>query len=583
MKIKVLALVLCVIIMLGTLGISTSATQNTEDIIILYENDVHGEIEGYSKLSAMKKELKEQYAHVGVVSSGDYIQGSSHSVVSKGGCIVELMNLVGYDALTIGNHEFDYHLSRLDELIEKMNTKPVCCNFQKIGEETSYYKPYSIVSYGEVDIAYIGITTPSTITTTSPAQFKDENGNYIFTFHANDLYQTVQKNIDAAIAEGADYVVALSHIGDNELLYDIEDLIANTEGLDVVLDAHSHSVIEERMVSDKSGNEVVLSSTGTKFEYIGKLTISPSGIKTELIKTKEYTSTDPIVDAYLEQIEAEYAVLGNQKIGFSEVDLITHDEDGNRLVRVQETNLGDFCADALRSAMDADIGYINGGGIRAELLAGDVTYDDLIKVFPFNNTVVMGEIDGYTLRDMLEMALLEWPEECSFPHVSGVTFSVNTELPSSVVINENEEFCGVDGQYRVYDIKVFNREAGKYEPIDFNKTYTIASNNYYLVDHGSGMTMLEKVKVIKNDGMLDSEALIQYLQKDLNGIIGEEYREVSKNISFTKGFVTDHDTNEPKEDPNTFLIIGMVSVGVVAISITAVFIIKSARKKQKNI
>lgn len=583
MKIKVLALVLCVIIMLGTLGISTSATQNTEDIIILYENDVHGEIEGYSKLSAMKKELKEQYAHVGVVSSGDYIQGSSHSVVSKGGCIVELMNLVGYDALTIGNHEFDYHLSRLDELIEKMNTKPVCCNFQKIGEEDSYYKPYSIVSYGEVDIAYIGITTPSTVTTTSPAQFKDENGNYIFTFHANDLYQTVQKNIDAAIAEGADYVVALSHIGDNELLYDIEDLIANTEGLDVVLDAHSHSVIEERMVSDKSGNEVVLSSTGTKFEYIGKLTISPSGIKTELIKTKEYTSTDPIVDAYLEQIEAEYAVLGNQKIGFSEVDLITHDEDGNRLVRVQETNLGDFCADALRSAMDADIGYINGGGIRAELLAGDVTYDDLIKVFPFNNTVVMGEIDGYTLRDMLEMALLEWPEECSFPHVSGVTFSVNTELPSSVVINENEEFCGVDGQYRVYDIKVFNREAGKYEPIDFNKTYTIASNNYYLVDHGSGMTMLEKVKVIKNDGMLDSEALIQYLQKDLNGIIGEEYREVSKNISFTKGFVTDHDTNEPKEDPNTFLIIGMVSVGVVAISITAVFIIKSARKKQKNI
>lgn len=583
MKIKVLALVLCVIIMLGTLGISTSAAQNTEDIIILYENDVHGEIEGYSKLSAMKKELKEQYAHVGVVSSGDYIQGSSHSVVSKGGCIVELMNLVGYDALTIGNHEFDYHLSRLDELIEKMNTKPVCCNFQKIGEEDSYYKPYSIVSYGEVDIAYIGITTPSTVTTTSPAQFKDENGNYIFTFHANDLYQTVQKNIDAAIAEGADYVVALSHIGDNELLYDIEDLIANTEGLDVVLDAHSHSVIEERMVSDKSGNEVVLSSTGTKFEYIGKLTISPSGIKTELIKTKEYTSTDPIVDAYLEQIEAEYAVLGNQKIGFSEVDLITHDEDGNRLVRVQETNLGDFCADALRSAMDADIGYINGGGIRAELLAGDVTYDDLIKVFPFNNTVVMGEIDGYTLRDMLEMALLEWPEECSFPHVSGVTFSVNTELPSSVVINENEEFCGVDGQYRVYDIKVFNREAGKYEPIDFNKTYTIASNNYYLVDHGSGMTMLEKVKVIKNDGMLDSEALIQYLQKDLNGIIGEEYREVSKNISFTKGFVTDHDTNEPKEDPNTFLIIGMVSVGVVAISITAVFIIKSARKKQKNI
>ena len=551
---KIILVVLSLILVLGMFPTVTFAEATSDDIIILYENDVHCAVEGYSKLAAMKNELKETYTHVGVVSCGDYIQGSSLGAISRGEYIIELMNLVGYDAVTLGNHEFDFRLDRLQELVDMMETKPVCCNFQEIGEDTSYFDPYKIVSYGDVDIAYIGITTPSTISSSSPAQFKDENGNYKYSFNPTTLYEVVQENIDAAEAEGADYIIAISHIGyaEDEIygdLEDVEDLIKNTDGLDVVLDAHSHSVIEGMEITDKEGNEVLLSSTGTKFENIGKLTISNGEIKTELIKTEDYQGTDPIVDAKLNEINGEYATLGERKVAFSQVDLITHDADNNRLVRTSETNLGNLCADAVRYAMDADVGYVNGGGLRAAIQNGDITFNDLLSVFPFNNTVVLAEVSGQTLKDMMEMAVMSWPaEDGSFPHLSGITFSVNTAIPSSVVVNELEEFVEISGEYRVYDIEVFDKETGKYEPLSLSKTYTLAASNYFLLEYGSGMTMLKDAKIIQNEGMLDVEALERYIVEALDGTIGEEYAEVKNNITFTEGIIEDPVDNNNQEN-----------------------------------
>jgi 2',3'-cyclic-nucleotide 2'-phosphodiesterase (5'-nucleotidase family) len=189
------------------------------DIVILYENDVHCEIDGYSVLSALRNELKKEYEHVGIVTSGDYLQGGSLGSISKGEYIVRLMNLVGYDAIALGNHEFDYGLERLYELSEMLDTKPVCANFKKIGEGECF-DPYTVVSYGEVKIAYIGITTPTTTESTSfPTQFVDENNNPIYTFSKDDLAAVVQENIDKARAEGADFVIALSHLGDHVTQY----------------------------------------------------------------------------------------------------------------------------------------------------------------------------------------------------------------------------------------------------------------------------------------------------------------------------------------------------------------------------
>ena len=538
MKKRLLSCIVCICMVLCSLNAVVFA-KDSETIVILYENDVHCAVEGYSKLAAMKNELKSEYEYVGVVSSGDFVQGGTLGAVSKGEYIVELMNLVGYDAIAPGNHEFDYTISRLTELYELSETKYISCNFAKIGEEKTYFEPYTIVSYGDVDIAYIGIITPETITSARPSQFRNENGEIIYTFNESRLYELVQESIDEATENGADYVIALSHIGYDESgeLNDVTDVIENTDGLDVVLDAHSHSVIEEKIVKDKSGDDVLLSSTGTGFENIGKLTIANGEFDTELVKTETYTKTDADVDAYIAEINESYAELGNRKIGESKVELITHNEEGARLVRTAETNLGNLCSDALFFVTNADVSYVNGGGLRAPIKSGDMTFNDIYSVFPFNNRIVTAEITGQVLHDMLEMSMISYPQEDgAFPHMSGITFSVNKSIPSSIKVDENGFFTKVDGDYRVYDIKVLDKESGNYKALELDKKYILAAADYYILNFGSGMSMFKDAKVVESEGMLDVEVLERYITDNLNGVIGEEYKDVVNRIAFTDGY-----------------------------------------------
>ena len=517
------------------------AEDDEEDsVVILFENDVHCEVNGYAKIAAMKKELAESFDHAGVVSSGDFVQGGTLGAISQGEYIVEIINKVGYDAIALGNHEFDYKMDRLNELRTKLNTKVLSCNLYKIGEEKPYFDSYSIVTYGDVKIAYIGITTPETITSSAPSQFMNDKGEVIFTFSEANLSEVVQKNIDAARAEGADYVIALSHIGYSETgeYTDITDIIENTDGLDAVLDGHSHSVIPEMIVKDKSGDDVVLSSTGTKFEHIGKLTLVDGKIDTELVKVEEYTKTDDEVKACIDQIVANYAVLGERKIATSSVDLITHDANGNRLVRNSETNLGNLCADSFREIYGTDISFVNGGGIRAAIEKGDVTFNDIYSVFPFNNNMVTAEISGQALLDMLELAVAYYPaEDGSFPHMSGITFSVNKSIQSSVKLDDNGLFVGVEGDYRVYNVMILDKTTGTYKALDCNAKYTIAATNHVLLDFGGGMTMLKDAKILQNEGTLDVEVLERYIVENLGGVIGDKYAEVDNRITFTEGYV----------------------------------------------
>ena len=536
MKIKFISFILALLVLLCSLPACDMLADKS--IAILYENDVHCAVEGYSKLAALKEQLKERYDHVGVVSVGDFVQGGSLGTISKGEYIVNLMNLVGYDALTLGNHEFDYKLPRLFELTKMLKTKPVCSNFYDIAKDESVFEPYSIVSYGKIDVAYIGVTTPSTISSSFPAQFKDENDSYIYTFNPERLYDIVQDSINAAKKEGADYIIALTHVGTEkaENYTTAIDIAENTVGLDVILDGHSHSVIEELSITDEGGNEVILSSTGTKFEHIGKLTIVDGEINTRLIKTEEYEGLDEDVSAYIQQINEEYTTLGDRKIGLTDFDLITNDEDGNRLIRNNETNLGNLCADAYRLVTGADIGYVNGGGIRASIDAGDITFNDILSVYPFNNQVVVCKIKGQDIKDMLEFAMKYYPEENgSFPHVSGITFSLDTSITSSATQDANEVFTGVSGEYRVYNIKVLNSASGEYEDIDLNKQYTFASHNYMILEQGSGMSMFKNAEIITNDGMLDVELLEKYIVENLNGNLSEQYAGVENRITFTNG------------------------------------------------
>ena len=588
-RIITFSLVLCMALSVFT-GVVYAA--DTDTVVILYENDVHCAVEGYSKLAAMKNELSETYTNVGVVSVGDFVQGGTLGAVSKGEYIVNLMNKVGYDAIALGNHEFDYQLPRLNELNAMSNTKFISCNFQKIGEDKTYFEPYTIVSYGNVDVAYIAITTPETINSSSPAQFKNDKGELIYTFNESKLYDIVQTNINAAETAGADYVIALSHIGYDESgnLADITDVIENTDGFDVVLDAHSHSVIEEKVIKDKSGDDVLLTSTGTKFEYIGKLTIKNGAFDTELVEVESYTKTDPVVDAYITEINENYAQLGNRKIGESKVEFITHDKDGNRLVRNAETNLGTFCSDALRVMTGADMSFVNGGGLRAPMESGDITFNDIFSVFPFNNQIVTAEISGQILIDFLEMAVMNYPEEDgSFPHMSGVTFSVNKSIPTSVKVDENGFFEKVDGAYRVYNVKVLDKTSGEYKALDPNGKYILAGFNYFILDFGGGMTMFKDAKILDAEGTLDVELLENYIVEHLGGVIGEEYAEVKPNISFTDGVITetpDNNENNEQEDKepsspqtgdNSYIVVWTL---LAVLSLSALVILGIYRRKE---
>ena len=560
MKKRFLILLLIAVLVIGSLPIAAFAAQQN-DIIILYENDVHCEIQGYSKLSAVKKELMQEYQYVGIVTSGDFLQGGSLGSISRGEYIVRLMNLVGYDAIGLGNHEFDYGLDRLYELTDLLDTKPVCSNFEKIGDGECF-DPYTIVSYGDVKIAYIGITTPTTPDSTSfPTQFLDENKNPVYTFSKDDLADAVQEHIDHARAEGADYVIALSHLGDQEAQYNAAEIVSETAGLDVVLDAHSHSIIASDTLIDKNGNEVVYTSTGTKFSNIGKLTISDNQITTELIPLDDDHVTDPAIDACIEQILSEYAEVGSKKVADCGFDLITHDSEENRLVRVDETNLGNLISDAFRHVLGADIAYFNGGGIRSHVESGEITFNDLLNVLPFNNTGVVVEVSGQTILEMLELAVSQWPEENgNFPHISGLTFSVDTLA---------------DAHNCVYNVKTVNAEAGNYEPLEMDRMYTLASNNFILLECGDGMAMFEGAEVISDTGILDIEILENYLVDHLGGVIGEQYAETDHRITFTEGEVMDDASITDGDDA---VWIAVVS-GVLAIAAAAcVFQIRKKRK-----
>lgn len=528
---RILSALLCICI---SFSLITVTAKDNEDIVVLYESDVHCAIDGYAKVSAVKSEEKENTDYVSLVSSGDFIQGSSLGALSEGGYIIDVMNKVGYDAVTLGNHEFDYKIPRLKELTDMLTASVVSCNFvNNLGE--TVYEPYKIISYGDTDIAYLGITTPESFTKSTPAYFQNENGEYIYDFCGDTLYDTVQKSADNARRDGADYVIALSHLGSEGVTerWCAQEVIANTNGIDVILDGHSHSTIESSVLKNKDGKDVIISSTGTKLENLGKLTIkADGGIETELIPLSTYPKTDSETEAYIEQIETEYEAKTSAVIGKSEVNLTVLYENGERAVRNAETNLGDLCADAYREILGADVGFMNGGGIRADIQPGDITYSDILSVYPWNNQACTAKVTGQQILDALEFGVSSMPEENGgFQQVSGITFDVDLSVPSHVIRDKNEMFLGVEGERRVKNAKILNRETNGYEALIPDKQYVLASHSYLLKDGGDGFTMFKDAEILKDSVMIDNELLALYIKNNLGGTVGQEYAEEQGRIN----------------------------------------------------
>ncbi|MBE5856071.1 MAG: bifunctional metallophosphatase/5'-nucleotidase [Lachnospiraceae bacterium] len=497
-----------------------------KDIVVLYVNDVHCGIEdnlGYQDLVTVKNAYEAMGHTVLLVDNGDAIQGDIVGTLSKGEAIINIMNEAGFDVAVPGNHEFDYGMERFLELSNKADFDYVSCNFvDKNGE--AVFEPYFIKEVDGVKIAFVGVCTPKTLTTSTPAYFMDDNGKFIYSFEQDEtgekLYACVQEAVDGARADGAQFVIALTHLGTEADCspWMSTEVIENTTGIDAVLDGHSHSVWVEEHVKDKDGNEVILTSTGTKLANIGVLTISnDKTLHSTLVNdavSEEETMQD-VIDAVNEENEE----IINTVVAHTDVDLVIADPaTDERIVRVAETNLGDLCADAYRAMSGADIAFVNGGGVRSTINAGDITYGDIIKVHPFGNSMCMVEATGEEIYEALEMSANALPAEYGgFLQVSGLSFTIDVNVESPVVLDENKMFVKVDGDARVKDIMVGE------EPLDLEKTYTVACHDYLLLNMGDGYTMFADNNVLLDSVMIDNQVLINYIVDKLEGTVGEEY------------------------------------------------------------
>jgi len=500
----------------------------TPDIVVLYVNDVHCGIDdnlGYQDLVTVKNAYERMEHKVLIVDNGDAIQGDVVGTLSKGEAIIDIMNESGFDVAVPGNHEFDYGMERFLELTKKAKFPYVSCNFvDKDGK--AVFDAYKMIEVEGKKLAFVGICTPKTITSSTPKYFMNDAGEYIYSFcqdaNGEKLYAAVQSAVDAAKADGADYVIALAHLGTEEDCspWTSSEVILNTTGIDVVLDGHSHSTWEEEHVKNKDGKDVILTSTGTKLVAIGVMTIAADGtIHTGLVNDKGEDGNS--VKAFIGDIKAQNEELINQVVAHTDVELyITDPKTGERMVRSNETNLGDLCADAYRVLSGADIAFVNGGGVRVSIPAGDVTYGDIIKVHPFGNQMCVIEVTGAEILDALEMSAAKVPAEFGgFLQVSGLKYTIDTNVESSVVTDDSKMFVEVSGDRRVKDVFVGD------EPIDPNKTYTLASHDYMLKNMGDGYSMFADNKVLQDCVMLDNQVLMTYIIDVLGGNVGEDYRD----------------------------------------------------------
>lgn len=519
-----------------TLSTPKNPDRPTTPIVIIYENDVHCAVDGYAKLAALRSSYKKRTHHVATVSCGDFVQGNVVGTVTRGEAIIEIMNFVGYDVVTTGNHEFDFGVEHLLKLTKSLDADVVNANFRDLRGGKLMFEPHTIKRYDNVDIAFIGLTTPATVNSVAYTTFTDENGNIIYSFGEDNFYENAQRCIIEARASGADYVVILSHLGDSgEGGHPSSiSLIQNTIGIDAVLDGHDHNVIPDTTIYNGAGEAVLLTSTGTAFANIGVLTLSNDGKFSSQLVEAEDCESDKNVQAYVEQIKEQTMTAGERIVGTSAVTMKIKDNSDTRIVRTRETTIGNFCADALRAVLGSEIAFVNGGAIRADIHEGDITYNNLLSVFPYNNAVCTATMSGRQIMDALEVSTRLLPKENGgFLQVSGLKFKIDTSVAPSVQMDENGLFTGVGTSRRVSDVQVLDKQSGEYTPINPERTYTIASSAYLIENYGDN-GILRYAQVKESNLGQDVDMLAIYLEQILGGRIGTEYSNTEGRITIIK-------------------------------------------------
>ena len=491
------------------------------DVTILYTNDVHTYIDKQSpKLTyAAIADLKQSYQNAGkdvlLVDAGDHVQGTAYGSMDEGASIIKLMNAAGYDVATPGNHEFDYGMDRAKAIMKEADFPYLSCNWVDLRTTLRVLPSVKVFVRGGRRIAFVGVTTPETFTKSTPAYFMDKaQRKYIYDIQGGEdgkkLYDAVQKAIDKAKVL-ADVVIGLGHLGvdPSSSPWTSEEVIAHTSGFDAFIDGHSHTVMENKQVQDASGKAVTLTQTGSYFANVGEMTIAADGtITTKLIPTHEG------MDAGIAAMQTSWVntvddMLG-EKIAVGDSDFYVSDPaTGKRRIRSAETNLGDFVADGIYTyfneveKLHCDVAIMNGGGIRADVPAGDWTFKTCKQVSPFGNVACLMSVTGKQIQDALEFAARfageGGKENGGFLQVAGATYEIHTDIPNTVQTDEKNVWIGsATGTPRVQNVKIYDKASGSYLPLDPGATYALAGMNYTLRNLGDGFAMFDGAELIKD-------------------------------------------------------------------------------------
>ena len=483
-------------------------------IVVVYENDVHCNMEGYAKFAGLRDAIADT-ADVLTVSSGDFLQGGAMGSISRGGYVVTLMNAVGYDAVTLGNHELDYKIPRLMELSDSMNAAIVCANLVQKGTSTPLFKPYVLKLIGSKKIAFVGVLTPQTLVGEAYA-FTDESLKTLYDIPSEKIFNLVQSAVDDARKAGADYVILLSHLGFVPPVSSVE-VVQKTTGINAVLDGHSHSVVGEEFIANANGDSVLVSQTGTKFQNVGVLDITRNGkFHSRLIPMDSVVAVNRKVAAVYDSLQALVAADLQKVVSNTKFDLTINGDDGKRLVRKGETNLGDLAADAMRFSVGAQIGIENGGSVRVTIPAGAVKYQDILNVMPFANGMCLIRATGRQIKEALAQGASKLPEESGgFLQVSGLRYTV---------VVEKSEIAAT--RVRIENVQVETDKG--FVAIDENALYTVGLSSYVAYEGGE-ITAFRESEIVMDKVMTDDEAMVKFL-KSLGDEIPETYRTPQRRI-----------------------------------------------------
>ena len=486
--------------------------------VILHTNDVHGAVEGYAYIAQLKADYEAKGAEVILVDAGDFSQGTTYVSTTKGADAVTMMNAAGYDVVTLGNHEFDYGYAQLKENMSKAKFKVVCADVFNEDGTPIFDANYTCTTKSGVKIGFFGMETPETQTKANPALIKG------LTFATDDAFTKAAADQVAALKD-ADVVICLAHLGvDAESApYRSTDLYAAVKGIDFIIDGHSHTV----MTKGEKGEPI--QSTGTAFKNIGVIVIDNASKKIEsnsLFEIKEDTAKDAAVSAaaktIVDRVNAEYGVV------FAKSEVTLNGAKAPNGNRDSETNNGDLITDAMiwkvmqnkeGLTVDADhvVAITNGGGIRAAIKPGDVTKKDINTVLPFGNTVAVIYVTGAELLEALEASTYSLPVG-GFPQVAGINFTLHTgkAYDKNDATYPGSTYYGPKSINRVV-IDSINGKAFKADD-----TYAVVTNNF-VAGGGDTYYAFAASTAQFDTGIPLDEAVMEYVSKELKGVIGKQY------------------------------------------------------------